>query len=247
MMAGEVARDLIFDVGLHTGGDTAYYLSQGYRVLAIEADPQLVARARARFSAEIASGRLTVLHAGISETAGAATFWICDRKADWNSFDPRIAGRRGSPHHAIEVPTQTFGEILEEYGTPYYLKIDIEGNDHLCVRALAGPALPPFVSVETECLGEEVYLTAEGSAQTLDLLHQAGYRRFKLIFQRDFSAITPAGSCACAAAGSFSTGDSGPWGEDTPGPWLDLCQAREALSAAVEARVESWHDWHAAL
>jgi hypothetical protein len=30
----------VFDVGLHTGQDTAYYLSLGHRVVAVEANPR---------------------------------------------------------------------------------------------------------------------------------------------------------------------------------------------------------------
>ena len=36
--------DLIFDVGLHHGDDAAYYLSKGFRVVGIEANPQLAER-----------------------------------------------------------------------------------------------------------------------------------------------------------------------------------------------------------
>ena len=114
-----VRRDLILDVGRHTGGDTAHYLRHGYNVVAIEANPQLAADALRRFAPEIHSGKLTVLNVGIVGTTGTSTFWICDRKSDWSSFDRRISARRGSEHHAIEIPTRRFGEILDEHGTPY--------------------------------------------------------------------------------------------------------------------------------
>ena len=35
------SNNLIFDVGLHTGQDTAFYLKKGFRVIAIEANPLL--------------------------------------------------------------------------------------------------------------------------------------------------------------------------------------------------------------
>ena len=35
---------LVIDVGMYDGADTAYYLSMGYRVLAVEANPALVAQ-----------------------------------------------------------------------------------------------------------------------------------------------------------------------------------------------------------
>ena len=34
---------LIYDVGMHNGDDTAYYLRRGFRVVAIEPNPALVA------------------------------------------------------------------------------------------------------------------------------------------------------------------------------------------------------------
>ena len=38
--------DLIYDVGMHNGSDTAYYLHKGFRVLAIEANPVLAKQGR---------------------------------------------------------------------------------------------------------------------------------------------------------------------------------------------------------
>jgi len=35
-------KKTIFDVGLHKGEDTEYYLTRGFRVVAIEANPDLV-------------------------------------------------------------------------------------------------------------------------------------------------------------------------------------------------------------
>ena len=42
----ERAQRLIFDIGMHHGQDTAYYLSLGNRVVAVDADPTLIDRAR---------------------------------------------------------------------------------------------------------------------------------------------------------------------------------------------------------
>jgi len=52
---------LIFDIGMYDGSDTRYYLNEGFRVLAIEANPVLVQRARELlFQDEIKSGRLKI-------------------------------------------------------------------------------------------------------------------------------------------------------------------------------------------
>lgn len=91
-------------------------------------------------------------------------------------------------HHAIEIPTRRFREILDQYGVPVYLKIDIEGNDHLCIRDLSGRPLPRFVSMESECTGDSEDLSEAEFLASLNLLHDTGYRRFKLIRQDHIAA-----------------------------------------------------------
>ncbi len=49
--------NLIYDVGVCNGDDSAYYLHKGYRVVGIEANPLLLASIRRRFRSEIADGR----------------------------------------------------------------------------------------------------------------------------------------------------------------------------------------------
>jgi FkbM family methyltransferase len=170
--------DLIYDVGMNNGDDTAYYLYKGYRVVSVEADPTLVEKARERFADDIRRGRLELVNVGIAPREELALFWICDEKSEWNSFDIRIASREGLPHHAIEVACQPFRQLLERYGVPAYLKIDIEGHDHYCVADLDPRDPPQYVSLEMSHL------------ESLFALRDLGYRRFKLITQNDHSQLT---------------------------------------------------------
>jgi len=171
-------RDLIFDVGMNDGSDTAYYLHRGYRVVAIEANPHLAEVARARFSREIAAGRLTVLGVAIAATAGVRPFWICETHSHWSSFDYRIASRDGSRCRAIDVPCRRFADVLGEYGVPYFLKIDIEGSDQVCIADLAPGDLPAYVSFER--MGEPAELRR---------VAELGYSRFKCISQYEFIPV----------------------------------------------------------
>jgi FkbM family methyltransferase len=185
MASARVASDLIYDVGMHNGDDTAFYLHQGFRVIAIDADPRAVDAANRRFHTEVASGRLTILNVGVAEKAGTGRFWISERVSEWNSFQKKA--RMGEECHQIEVEMQPFGEILDTYGVPFYLKIDIEGNDLLCIEALAGRPLPPFISVEAKVGGAEDELIEAAALRDLPLLKDVGYRRFKLVSQIDFA------------------------------------------------------------
>src|SRR5260370_36673955 len=61
---------LIYDVGMHNGDDTAYYLWRGFRVVAIEPNPELVATAANRFRREIEAGNLKILNVGMPAENG---------------------------------------------------------------------------------------------------------------------------------------------------------------------------------
>ena len=65
-----VHQDLIYDVGMNNGDDTAYYLQRGFRVVAIEADARLAKCAVERFGAQISSGQLRILNIGIAAEEG---------------------------------------------------------------------------------------------------------------------------------------------------------------------------------
>jgi FkbM family methyltransferase len=255
--------DLIYDVGLHDGQDTAYYLSRGFRVVAIEANPELAAQAEQRFAAELARGRLKVLNVAIANDAGQATFWVSDDHTDWSSFDRSIAGRGGTRHHAIQVTQQPFREVLEEHGLPRYCKIDIEGSEPPCLDALSAGFRPSFISVE---------LTSHPS---LDRLAAIGYDRFKIIDQYRFSvahrsfyrlktaARRPRSRGLLERANRllfarhrdgdwrFNIGSSGPLHDRTRGGWMKYESARRLtdqltrLQRAGDLQLCEWFDVHA--
>jgi FkbM family methyltransferase len=257
---------MIYDVGMHDGTDTAFYLHQGHRVLAIEADPALAAAGAQRFSAAVARGQLQILNVGIAEQTGTAAFWICEDHSVWNSFDRAVASRNGSRCHQVTIPTMRFADILAQHGVPMYLKIDIEGADAFCVRDLPPGRLPHFISVESECVGDDDALDAAGALCMLDLLRDAGYTRFKMVSQDDFST---AGDWTWRGRGGrrlldwrlrrrnagyrFQIGSSGPWGEGLLGRWSTYAAARARYLSLRERFFASpgvksyafWYDWHA--
>jgi FkbM family methyltransferase len=181
---------LIFDIGFNVGQDTAFYLSQGHRVVAVEADPTLVEAGQQRFKREIEAGRLEIVNAGIAATEGHAEFWICEGNSEFNSFYREIAARQGHRHHPIRVPTTRFSRLLERYGTPHFLKIDIEGSDQHCLADLDASNLPSYVSIECECPKNDQRQDVEDALATLRQLHRLSYRRFKLINQFKFNSVS---------------------------------------------------------
>lgn len=223
------SRDLIFDVGLHKGEDTAAYLAQGYRVVAFEADPHLAAACRTRFAEAHASGQLTIVEGAIAPgDSPTVTFYRNPDHSYWGTIDPDWADRNarlGAASEIIELPRTDFVGVLRAQGAPRYLKIDIEGADRFVLESLATVEVrPDYVSIET---AKERLADVEAE---LNLLARLGYRSFQIVQQDGLSSkphrlTTADGRSICHR---FELGGSGPWGPDLGGRWLSLDAAHKA-------------------
>jgi FkbM family methyltransferase len=170
---------LIYDLGMNNGDDCAHYLSKGYDVVVIEANPSLVRKAQERFRQEISDRRLAIEWVGIVDQPVSIPFWICDERDVFSSFDATRAGRNGLKCHPVEVECVTFDTILNKYGIPYYLKIDIEGAEPYCLKHLTPTHLPQYISLEAEEL------------DWLVLLRRLGYSEFKIVDQMRHNSRFP--------------------------------------------------------
>lgn len=162
----------VFDIGMYDGTDTAYYLESGYRVVAVEANPLLVERAQQKFAPQLASGQLVCVHAAVAASADPVELIVSGDDLGASSIvGGKVAHRR--PIGSITVQGMTMQELFARHGVPYYMKVDIEGADRLCVLGLTPKARPDYVSFE---IGDDVEeLIAH--AQTV------GLTRFKIINQ----------------------------------------------------------------
>lgn len=136
-------QQLIFDIGFFKGEDTAYYLKKGYKVVAVDANPLLVEEGKKKFSDYITSGQLTLLNIGMSHSQGILPFYVNGKNLQWSSFDLEIGSRNNTSYKIIDVPTNSVQWLIEQYGMPYYIKIDIEGYDKYVIQGL-GRDLPRY-------------------------------------------------------------------------------------------------------
>ena len=58
-------KDLIYDIGMHKGEDAEFYLLKGFRVVAIEADPDLVESCKDRLEKFITTEQLEIIEGAI--------------------------------------------------------------------------------------------------------------------------------------------------------------------------------------
>lgn len=126
-------------------------------------------------------GRLIIRNVGIAAHEGELEFWISDR-SEWSSFSRDNATKQNTRAISNAVRTIRFGQLLEQQGMPHFLKVDIEGNDRLCLEGLAEFEGRPVVSVET---------SHEDGDVDINLLSDLGYRAFKCVRQNDFFEVLP--------------------------------------------------------
>jgi FkbM family methyltransferase len=197
-------NDLIYDVGMHRGEDTDYYLKKGFRVIGFEADPDLAAMCRERFHSHICAGALTIVEGAIvkpnrsssaayqphsvlrcTRTPAKVDFYKTDSRTEWGSVDHKWAVRNeklGISSRLIAVDAIDFRAVMEKQGLPHYLKIDIEGMDMECIAALRHFEMrPSYLSIE---INKTSY---DAMVSQLNEIRDLGYDSFQAVEQTEIT------------------------------------------------------------
>jgi len=214
--------ELIYDIGMHDGDDSKFYLRKGFRVVAVEADPETCRATAERLPTFIATKQLTIVNRAIAPARGPVTFYR-SKTPGWGTivdeWDADNAAR-GVPSEPITVEGITLADLVAEYGDAFYMKLDIEGMDRRALETLAETSVRPrYVSMETSFARDPSFEAVQGD---FELLAKLGYDRFKIIDQvhveDQLSPDPPLAGCFVPVR--FTSGASGLFGEESPGPWL---------------------------
>lgn len=223
-----MVRQAIYDVGLHRGEDSEFYLKKGFRVVAIDANPEMCTLAAKRLARYVDSGQLVIVSKAISTEEGEVTFYRNETRSEWGTIDPSWVARNqrfGTRSEELRVSAVPLSRVVAEHGAPYFVKIDIEGLDVTALRSLAGSSqLPKYVSIESE------KVSFSKLREEFDVFRSLGYDRFKIVPQHRVRTQRPPNP---AREGSycehrFKHGSSGLFGEEAPGRWLTAAEAIEA-------------------
>jgi FkbM family methyltransferase len=214
--------DLIFDIGSHKGEDTDFYLKKGFKVVAFEVNAELITHCKARFGDAIADGRLRLVEGAIAPEAAGERIALYKnvQASDWSTINANWAERNrmlGKRSVKVEVERVDIVQAFRTYGIPFYLKIDIEGADHVVLDGLRHlEGRPRYISIEAEKV-DFARLIAE-----LNALRDLGYQRFSPVQQARIAGTRIATETIRGDPLDYVFEDraSGPFGDDLPGPWL---------------------------
>jgi FkbM family methyltransferase len=157
LLKGFRKDDLIFDVGANHGRKTGIFLTLGARVVAFDPDELNQETLRQKFlSYRIKKKPVTIMGVAVSDKVGTDTFWVdapgsgkntLNRKwVDTLRDDKDRFGKEMTFSEGKQVQTTTLAKMIEKFGRPYFVKIDVEGHEPSVVRGLNQPV--PFLSFE---------------------------------------------------------------------------------------------------
>jgi len=210
----EKSVKIIYDVGSNNGSDIPYYLHKADLVVAIEANPVLTYGIKTRFQAEIASGRLVVEGCAVTAAGDAASvpFYVHRQHHVLSQF-PRPSDGKIAEFEQIQVASRSLVNLIKQYGTPHYIKIDVEHYDKVLLKSLFRAAIfPAYVSAESHEIDVFAAFVSDG-----------GYKSFKLVDGYTIPQVYGnhrISTMAGPADYSFLAHSAGPFGNDIPGPWF---------------------------
>ena len=138
------ANGLCFDVGAHAGNRVRCWRSLGARVVAVEPQPDFVRILQRLFGRDPA---VTVLATALGAADGEARLWASARTPTVSTLSQAWLARVGdapsfrgvSWRSGPLVPVTTLDALIERFGAPDFVKVDVEGMEG---DVLAGVSQP---------------------------------------------------------------------------------------------------------
>ena len=146
-------KKIIYDIGSNDGKNIEYFLKKSDIVVAIDANPLLIENIKNKFSNYIKGKKLFVENYAIYDQDDLYLNFFIHKNHNVLST---IIDIKNSPedkdiknYYTIKIKSKKISSIISKYGEPYYIKIDIEGADHLAINDLyINNIHPEYISSE---------------------------------------------------------------------------------------------------
>ena len=147
------ADAVIFDVGGNRGFKTEVFVQVASHVVCVEPDRSNVEILRKKFRNQAA---VTVVDSAVGAAPGELMFNVIEAGSAYNTLSTKwvesLGQADGSGRPVLTLSAQypvtvvTLAGLIEKYGTPFYIKIDVEGFELEVIKGLTRPV--PYLSFE---------------------------------------------------------------------------------------------------
>lgn len=163
---------LVFDIGSNIGTTIEFFSQRTSTVIGFEPNPTLFSRLQQRFE----NCNVIIDPRGLSNEIGRKSFRIANADTISTFSDDWVNNSRFTGGYtwndSIIVETTTLDSIIEQYGIPDYIKIDVEGYEFEVLTSLTKLLENTIISFEW---AEEQKNKIE---QTINYLFDLGYKNF---------------------------------------------------------------------
>jgi FkbM family methyltransferase len=171
--------NLLFDIGANRGDATIAGIQAGYKVIALEPAPRVFAELVRNF---IYDPNVTPLRLAVGEKVGERLeFYECIEdglstlEKSWLT-NPKMP-YYGKEFRTISVNTCTVDWLIEQYGEPDLIKIDVEGAEWAVLGGMSKYSGKLALEWTQETMAQH--------EEQLIYLHSLGYKEYRLQFIED--------------------------------------------------------------
>jgi len=166
---------LCFDVGANIGNRTEVFLELGASVIAIEPQDTCMKILRDKYKN---NKNVVLIQKALGDTESRGTMMVCDDEPTLSSFSSEWIGRVKSSGRFADctwdttatVSITTLDRLIDQYGVPDFIKIDVEGYEYQVLQGLSRPV--PHISFEF------VQEIIEPSILSIQYLSSLGMKKF---------------------------------------------------------------------
>ena len=142
-------KKIIYDLGASVGENIPYYLLRSDLIIAVEANQKSCQTIKEKFYNEINNGKLVIENCILSISDSIEDYFYLHKNDYLLSQFPKPSEDLINKFTKIKLPKKSMHSLVNKYGTPYYIKIDLEKYDNIVLKDIFDLNINPnYISAE---------------------------------------------------------------------------------------------------